>query len=156
MSEERRAEGLINKVAPKEQDKMLLAAAYFWLESETRNQSSFNSGDFLLSHPLRDKLFENLSDNEINNTIHELSYMFRNQEFCAECEGWSHFGIEKSDDFAVGVGADMLWLTGQIKLFRNWEVAKNRAEILEEVLKIKLSEGLRGLLTSRGELVLAG
>jgi len=51
-----------------------------------------------------------LQEEEIARLLRSLQAMFKNQEFCAQCEAWSYYDIEDPKGFAVGVTSEMLTL----------------------------------------------
>ena len=104
--------------------------------------------DALSEHPMRAKLFPNLGDQEIRYICSELDEIFENQEFCAQCESWSHYE-DGPEDFAINVADTMLYLQGGyigLSWFTNIDKWKDRQPIIKAVLREKLSGGTRGLL----------
>lgn len=104
--------------------------------------------DILVKHPARAKLFPHLSDQQIKYTCFELDKIFENQEFCAQCESWSHY--EKGpEEFAIDATDEMLWILGGhfgLAWFRRINSWKDRQAIIKAVLREKLSERIGRLL----------
>jgi hypothetical protein len=67
--------------------------------------------DILAKHPMRAKLFPNLSDQQIRHVCSELDEIFENQELCAQCESSSHYE-DGPEEFAISVAEEMLYLQG--------------------------------------------
>lgn len=93
--------------------------------------------EIISEHPLRQKLFGELSDNEIKSICHSLEDMFDNQEFCAFCESWSMWDAESATEFTLNTTPDMLWLAhlNNMSWFRKIYSFAARRAIVEIVLR---------------------
>lgn len=106
--------------------------------------------DILSKHPMRAELFPHLDDKQIRSVCNELDEIFENQEFCAQCESWSHYDAGP-EDFAIDTANTMLYLQGEhigLSWFTNIRKWRDRQQIIEAVLKEKLIGKVSGLLSS--------
>ena len=109
--------------------------------------------DILAKHPMRTELFPYLNDQQIREICSELDEIFENQEFCAQCESWTHYD-QGPEDFAIGVAEEMLWLKGReigLSWFSDILGWRNRLPIIKAVLREKLANKAHGLLPIGGE-----
>jgi len=102
----------------------------------------------LSKHPVRDKLFPHLDETQTKSVLRELDDMFENQEFCAQCEAWSHYDSEP-EEFAISTADKILHLSSNalgVSWYGEIHGWKNRLPILKAIVKEKLPSKFGGLL----------
>lgn len=87
-----------------------------WVFAQMREEKSDIEGDVvgfftrtILEHPQMATYFYLLNPRMISNICYNLDEMFENQEWCAQCEGWSYYQ-QDPEEFHISAAADMIFL----------------------------------------------